>query len=658
MSQTRITVLLIEDDLGDAAYIQGLLNDTTQVSFEVVYADRLATGLAHLARTHVDIILLDLSLPDSHGLDTLLAAYAQASHIPIIILTGYDDAELAVQAIHCGAQDSLVKGDCDAKSLTRCIRYAVERQAMRLALKASEERFRNLIRRSADGIIVVDREGILRFMNPAAEALIGQPAERLVGTLIDFPVGLGDNMALDLVRPGVPRGSVVEMRVVETNWDGDAAYMVSLRDVTARKRAEESLRHREELLLQAQKMEAVGRLAGGVAHDFNNLLTAIIGYSDIMLMRVHKDEPVHRYVDRISKAANRAALITRQLLAFSRHQLAQPQVLNVNTVVSDMQKMLQPLIGEDIEIITRLACDLGQVYADAGHIEQLVMNLVLNARDAMPQGGQLTIITANVDLATTQRDRYLSASPGPYVMLLVRDSGTGMDAATRTHLFEPFYTTKDIGKGTGLGLAVVYGILQQAGGDIEVISEKVEGATFKAYLPRVIDTVSPKPILPVQTALPQGLETVLVVEDEEIVRVIMHDTLQLQGYHVLTATDVQDAMRLCEQHDGPIHLLVTDMVMPTMSGQELAACLAARRSEMRVLFISGHSDDTLARRGLFNKRVAFLPKPFTPDALARTIRHILDAPRPAVAPSHGHNPYRVAYGLKCIGPDDTITRNA
>jgi PAS domain S-box-containing protein len=637
----HLTVLLVEDDQEDAQALWERLAGMRRhqgrgVTLDVVHADCLTAGLQQLSAGGIDVVLLDLMLPDSRGIETLHRVREAAPQIPVVVMTGLEDAEMAVQAMQAGSQDYLVKQHVNEQLLLHAVCYAVERQAMHVALNASERRFHQLIHSNADGIVVVDREGTLRFVNPAAEVLFGYPATMLVGMQFGFPVVVGETTELDIVRPD--QEIVVEMRVVETLWEGDIAYLASLRDITDRKRAEASLRYREELLRQAQKMEAIGRLAGGVAHDFNNLLTAIIGYSDILLMRVDRDEPVHRYVDRISKAANRAALITRQLLAFSRRQLAQPQLLNVNSAVSDIQKMLQPLIGEDIEIITCLTPELGQVYVDAGHIEQIVMNLVLNARDAMPQGGQLTILTANIELTEAQPCRYFGAPPGPYVMLQVTDTGEGMDTQTLTRLFEPFYTTKDPGQGTGLGLAVVYGILQQAGGEIEVISEQGKGTTFKVYLPRVAGAVPLGPSHEVRVTLPHGLETVLVVEDEEIVRVIMHDTLQMQGYHVLTAADVQDAMRLCEQHNGPIHLLVTDMVMPNMSGQELAERLTAVRTDIRVLFISGHSDDTLARRGLVNGRVAFLPKPFTPDTLVHTVRHVLDAPGSTMEQGHQQVP--------------------
>jgi CheY-like chemotaxis protein len=363
-----------------------------------------------------------------------------------------------------------------------------------------------------------------------------------------------------------------------------------------------------------------------VAHDFNNLLTAIIGYSDIMLMRLAPHEPLHRYVEQISKAANRAALLTRQLLTFSRPQVFQKRPLNLSAVVPEIEKMLQPLIGEDIQLVTRLSPQLGCVDADLGHVQQLVMNMVVNARDAMPQGGTLLIETANVELGEAQQGRYLGAPAGPYVMLSVQDSGDGMDAEVMSHLFEPFFTTKDPGKGTGLGLAVVYGILEQDGGDIEVESIPGEGTTFKIYLPRVEDSQSVAGGVDIPDAPPSGLETVLVAEDEQIVRWLIRDTLQMNGYRVLEASDTQEALHFCTHYPGSIDLLVTDVVMPRMNGPALADRLLSLRADMRVLFISGHPGDAVARHGVVHPGVAFLQKPFTPEGLARKVREVLDEP--------------------------------
>jgi signal transduction histidine kinase/DNA-binding response OmpR family regulator len=629
----HIKVLVIEDN---PAYVRVLCETLTKQraaaavkgrSFDVEYAMHLAAGLQRLAAGGIDVVLLDLMLPDSQGLDTLTRLSQQAPDIPVVVLTAFDVDDFEIQALHKGAQDYLIKGQVDGRMLVHALRSAIERQQMRRALQASEARLQNLIIHNADGVLVVDRGGVIRFVNPAAEALFGCTAAELLGTVFGSPVMAGEITELDIARKhGAP--AVAEMRVVEAEWEGEVAFLASLRDITERRQAEERLRQRDEQLRQAHKMEAIGRLAGGVAHDFNNLLTAIIGYSDIMLMRLAADDVLYRYVEQISKAANRAALLTRQLLTFSRRQVFQKRLINLNTVVPEMEKMLQPLIGEDIQLITRLSPQLGWVDADLGHMQQLVMNLVVNARDAMPQGGLLLIETANVTLEDTPRGRYLQAPAGPYVMLSVQDSGAGMDSEIMSHLFEPFFTTKDPGKGTGLGLAVVYGILEQEGGDIEVQSVLGEGTTFKIYLPRVEGSLPEAGTGEVSAALPSGLETVLVVEDEPIVRLSIRDTLQLNGYCVLEAKDTQEALHFCTHHAEPIHLLITDVVMPGMSGRALADRITALHKDMRVLFISGHPGDAIARHGVVYPNAAFLPKPFTPDALARKVREILDKPAP------------------------------
>jgi two-component system, cell cycle sensor histidine kinase and response regulator CckA len=383
--------------------------------------------------------------------------------------------------------------------------------------------------------------------------------------------------------------------------------------------------HLERQLRQAQKMEAVGRLAGGVAHDFNNLLTVITGYCELLLNRVDADDPLRHEVDEIKKAGERAASLTRQLLAFSRRQVLQPRVLDLNVVVAEMEKMLRRVIGEDIELSTHAAGDLGRVKADPGQIEQVILNLAVNARDAMPSGGRLTLQTDNVTLDETEARRRMGAVPGRYVMLVISDTGKGMDAETQAHLFEPFYTTKEQGKGTGLGLAMVYGIIRQSGGNIWVSSEVDKGTTFKIYLPYVQQPADAMRPAGARTRAPGGTETILVVEDEEVVRVLVRDILRRHGYTVVEAPDGPHARLMSMDHLGPIHLLLTDIVMPRMGGRELASILAPSRPEMRILYMSGYTDDEIVHHGVKDDGAPFLQKPFTPDALAFKVREVLDA---------------------------------
>jgi nitrogen-specific signal transduction histidine kinase len=395
-------------------------------------------------------------------------------------------------------------------------------------------------------------------------------------------------------------------------------------EIAERKRAEEEKAALEEQFRQSQKMEAIGRLAGGIAHDFNNLLTIIKGYSQLSLMELKEGTPLRGKVEEIQKAADRAAALTRQLLAFSRRQVMEMKVLDPNAVLRDLDKMLQQVIGEDIELVTLLADDLGTVKADAGQIEQVVMNLVVNARDAMQKGGKLTIETANVELDENYARTHVAVKPGRYVMLSVSDTGVGMTPEVRDRVFEPFFTTKEKGKGTGLGLGTVYGIVKQSGGNIWVYSEPGKGTAFKIYLPRVDEPLEEIREKAVKEELPRGVETVLVVEDEEEVRKLVSEILRRQGCRVLEASHGNEALLVCEKHEGPIHLLVTDVVMPEMSGPELAQHFTKLHPEARVLYTSGYTDNTIVHHGVLDKGLDYIQKPFTVEGLARKVREVLD----------------------------------
>jgi two-component system cell cycle sensor histidine kinase/response regulator CckA len=422
-------------------------------------------------------------------------------------------------------------------------------------------------------------------------------------------------------------GTIIDVEITSHQliFDGRKAGVVLANDITDRQRAEEALHQSEEQLRQSQKMEAVGKLAGGVAHDFNNLLTAITCHSELSLRRLRRSDPVCRNIEAIKKASERAAALTHQLLAFSRKQVLQLKVLDINNVVVETNKLLRRLIGEDVDLLTVLEPTLGQIKADPGQIGQVLMNLSVNARDAMPHGGKLTIETTNVYIDEEYARRHVSIDAGWYVMLKVSDTGCGMDADTQKRIFEPFFTTKEVGKGTGLGLSTVYGIVKQSGGSIWVYSEVGVGTTFKIYLPRTDSVFDSLEVQSDHDESPLGTETVLLVEDEEMVRDMAHEILRMSGYRVLEARHGGEALSVSEQHDGPIHLMLTDVVMPQMSGRELAERLVPLRPGLRVLYMSGYTDDAIVHHGVLDEGMAFIEKPFTPNALARKVREALDA---------------------------------
>jgi two-component system cell cycle sensor histidine kinase/response regulator CckA len=413
-------------------------------------------------------------------------------------------------------------------------------------------------------------------------------------------------------------GRRIEVETIAQNivYGGATVQLVALVDVTLRRQLEEQLR-------QAQKMEAVGMLAGGVAHDFNNLLTIITGYSQLILKTLSPSDPNHHSAEQIVKAGERAAALTQQLLAFSRRQVLQPKVVDLNKLVVSLSSMLRRLIGEDVDLRLEMRPELGQVNADPGQLEQVLMNRVVNARDAMPKGGTLTIETANVTLDENYVSRHIKVKPGQYTLLAVSDNGIGMDEATQVRLFEPFFTTKGSGRGTGLGLSTVFGIVKQSGGTVDVYSVPSRGTSVKIYLPRIDRQVIAESET-LSKAVARGSETILVVEDDEMVRNLVRETLQREGYNVLDAADSVEACRVSEKHRTAIHLLITDVVMPKVSGRDLAVELCRRRPGMRVLYMSGYTDSAIVNSGILQKEVAFLNKPFTPSALAARVRDVLE----------------------------------
>src|SRR3989441_649940 len=456
----------------------------------------------------------------------------------------------------------------------------------------------------------------------------------------DFTLPAYNGMsALALARTRCPdtpfiffSGTVGEEAAIDALKKGAIDYVLKQRParlVAAVKRALQEAQEKaqrkqlEDQLRQSQKMEAIAQLTGGIAHDFNNMLTVILGYSELMLKRLPPDAPLRDDVEQVKEAGERASLLTKQLLAFSRKQVLQPKVLDLNTVLTNMDRMLQRLIGEDIALVAVPAPGLWHVYADPSQIEQVMMNLAVNARDAMPNGGKLTIETANVQLDDAYAHQHGPVQPGSYVMLAVSDTGCGMDRETQARIFEPFFTTKEPGKGTGLGLSTVYGIVKQSGGYVWVYSESGRGTTFKVYLPRVDAPAQPH-APPREAATLTGTETILLAEDDEILRPLTKGLLAKLGYAVLDAESADQALAVAGARQGPIHLLVADVVMPGASGRELARRLAQSRPETRVLYVSGYTDDAIVHHGMLEPGLNFLQKPFTPAGLARKVREVLD----------------------------------
>jgi PAS domain S-box-containing protein len=513
-----------------------------------------------------------------------------------------------------------------------------------VALRQSEELFRALIENALDVIALLEEDGTIRYASPSIQRLLGHEPSKLAGTdsfalLEPEDLAAAKEFLARVLASEQPEGPVElrwrsvdgSTRVIEA-WAKSllsspavGAVVVNARDMTDRRKAEEALRLSEERLRQSQKMEAIGLLAGGVAHDFNNLLMAIIGYSELLVLELEEDEPLKRRALEILKAANRAATLTRQLLAFSRKQLLQPRVFSLNTAVTEIDKLVRRLIGEDIELLVHLAPDLGSIKADPGQIEQVLMNLAINARDAMPGGGSLTIETSNASLDEAMAHERRTIPPGRYVRLAVTDTGIGMKPEVLSRLFEPFFTTKEQGRGTGLGLSTIYGIIKQSGGDITVYSEPGRGTTFKIYLPRTDESGT----RPGETARPtepaqRGRETVLLVEDEETVLALNREVLESAGYKVFVASNGEEALQLLETDSQRVDLMVTDVIMPRMGGPELVERLDSRHSKMRVLFVSGYTDKVEGLSHLLKDGRSFLQKPFTPRALVRHVRRVLD----------------------------------
>jgi len=642
-----LTILNIEDSEEDYKLV---LRHLTKAGYEL-YSEKVETAEAMrsaLASREWDIVISDYRMPTFSGLEAFRVLKESGLDIPFIIISGTIGEETAVNTLLAGVNDYLMKGNLSrlAPAVERGIEEVKNRRIQRsteAALRRSEERYRLLFEKNPLPMWVYDVDTLIFLaVNIAAEEHYGYSAEEFRTMTIKDIRPAEDAAALEANLSQTPGmidvgdewrhkkkdGSIINVEVTShaLMFDGKKARLVLANDVTKRIQAEEELRKSEEQLKQSLKLESIGRLAGGIAHDFNNMLTAINGYSELTLRRLDENDPLRPNIEEIKKAGERSAELTKQLLAFSRRQMLQSKVLDINQVVSDTVLMLERLIGEDIDLVTVLDSNTANIEADPGQLSLVILNLVVNSRDAMPDGGTITIETKNVFLDDAYARQHVSVKPGPYVMLSIGDTGIGMDAQTQQQIFEPFFTTKEVGKGTGLGLSTVYGIIKQSNGNIWVYSEVDKGTVFKIYLPQITESSSPiEEAKPTDSFL--GTETILVVEDEDMVRNLTVEVLESCGYEVLQARNGIEALDFCKSYKEKIDLLITDIVMPQIGGRELAERMLHEDPSLCVLFTSGYTDDAIVRHGILEEDANFIQKPFNLDDLGKKVRELLDVHR-------------------------------
>jgi PAS domain S-box-containing protein len=639
-------ILVVEDDPAHSEAMARVLS--AHGGFGLRFAVSLAEAQLAIAERPPALILADLNLADGKAFELLPGPNSQPG-LPVLVMTSHGDEQTAVRAMRAGALDYLVKSPEAFSALPRTVERALRewglvesRRAAEAALRESEERFRVFFEASPDACKFVTSDGTLIDINRAAEEMFGYRRDEVVGkTVPDLKLFHRDSlaaaraMATDCLEGAAcspselivvhrsGRELVVEARTVSVRVRDGVALLTTLRDVSARKQAEIAQRRLEEQLRQASKMEAVGRLAGGVAHDFNNLLTGIRGFTDILLSGVAEGDPAHGDLLEIQRATQRAATLTGQLLAFSRKQLVEPVVVDLNQLLSGAMRIVERLIGEDVQVVFRPGANLRAVRVDPSGMEQVLINLAVNARDAMPKGGQLSIETSEVEVDAELCQNHLEARAGRYLLLSVRDTGVGMPEGVLSRLFEPFFTTKGPGRGTGLGLSIIYGIVQQSGGFVHVESDVGQGSEFGIYLPSVHETPA-LPVTFVEPELPKGNETILLVEDEVLVRSLVSKFLHSQGYRVLSTARGSDALRLAAEQSTSIDLLLSDVVLPNMNGRQIYERLALTIPKLRVLFMSGYTENIIAPHGVLEGGFCFLQKPFSLKELARKVREALD----------------------------------
>jgi two-component system cell cycle sensor histidine kinase/response regulator CckA len=632
---TPLRVLLLEDSVADAELIIERMQDADPGT-RIDHAVTRKQFAELLAGHEYDVVLADFGLPNWTGMEALRELRRLGFSTPLIIVTGELGDERAVECVRAGAADYVLK-DGNLARLPFAARRAVEESRARiesfraqLALEESAERFRKLTEASFDAIEIT-QSGVVREVNRGFLEMFGYttPDEVVGRRITDFVAAesradverrIADNIegTHELVGKRKDGKEILLEATSRMHASEDRTVRITaLRDMTERRELEDQFR-------QAQKMEAVGRLAGGVAHDFNNLLTVILSYTDMLIEGVSPKDPRVDDLSEIRKAAVAAGSLTRQLLAFSRQQVIEPRPVDLNQVVASTEKMLRRLIGEDIEVETTFSSTVLTVMIDPGQLEQVMMNLAVNARDAMPGGGKLTLETASVKIDAAYARDHRPLTPGRFAMLAVSDVGIGMDEETRSRIFEPFFTTKGVGQGTGLGLATVYGIVKQSNGFIWVYSEPGRGTSFKIYFPLLDEAPGEYTATIASEAPANGTETILLAEDEAAVRAASRQILERYGYNVLEAPNGTLALSIAHRRGVTIDLLLTDVVMPEMSGRELAERFTKLKPRAKVLFMSGYTDDAIVRHGELRPGTAYLQKPFSPDALARKVRDVLD----------------------------------